>query len=158
MNDEEFDQFLQDSVDELERQQESLKETYGLGTWAAFAYDLPTGLLTFKDAAGTVQVECDTIPIATYATRSSSWQWAWANKSMPPGVQQKAHPLQELAELTGLEIFSNSTAEVDESMAWELAAMACRHLKAQGCYHMPAGAQGQIIVFVALTDVRSLKS
>ena len=49
------------------------------------------------------------------------------------------------------------TIEIDEDMAWELTAMSVSHLGAKGCYHMSAGMDGHLNVFVALMDVRSEK-
>lgn len=57
----------------------------------------------------------------------------------------------------GFDVFKEPTIEIDEDMAWELTAMSVSHLDAKGCYHMSAGTDGHLNVFVALMDVRSGK-
>lgn len=63
----------------------------------------------------------------------------------------------KLPVLTGMDVFKMPMIEVDESMVWQLAAMCVSHLDAKGCYHMSAGSDGQLNVFVALMDVESVK-
>lgn len=157
MTDEEFDLFIEESTNELERKQKSLEKSYRLGKWDEYFYDAPSGALQFKDKQGTVQVRADTIPLGSYSTTSGTWQWAWANKSMPAAVRTQAEELKKLFQRTGVDGFEMPTLEVDESMVWELAAMSVSHLGAKGCYHMSAGADGHLNVFVALMDVRSEK-
>lgn len=153
MNDEEFDQFMQEAMDGLERKQKSLEKTYRLGKWDEFFYDAPSGELQFKDTAGAVRVRADTVPLGSYSSNSGTWQWAWANKSTPDAPREKAEELKKLFELTGMDVFQMPTIEVEESMVWEIAAMCVSHLEAMGCYHMPAGKDGHLAVFVALMDV-----
>lgn len=157
MNDEEFDVFVQESTDELDRKQKSLEKSHRLGKWAEYFYDTPSGELQFKDKSGKVQVRADTFPLGSYSTNSSTWQWAWANKSTPADVRKRAEELKKLFKLTGMEVFKMPTIEVDDSMVWQLAAMCVSHLDAKGCYHMSAGADGHLNVFVALIDVQAVK-
>ena len=157
MNDEEFDLFVQEATDELTDKQKSLEKSYRLGKWADYFYDAPSGELQFKDKSGKVQVRADTVPLGSYSSKSGTWQWAWANKSMPADVRKQAEELKKLFKLTGMEVFKMPAIEVDESMVWELAAMSVSHIDAKGCYHMSAGADGHLNVFVALIDVQSVK-
>lgn len=157
MTDEEFDLFVQEVTGELTRKQKLLEKSYRLGKWADYFYDAPSGELQFKDKSGKVQVRADTVPLGSYSSKTGTWQWAWANKSTPAGVRKQAEELKKLVKLTGMDVFKMPTLEVDESMVWELAAMSVSHLDAKGCYHMSAGADGHLNVFVALVDVQSAK-
>lgn len=157
MNDEEFDLFVQEATDELDRKQKSLEKKFRLGKWADFAYDAATCKLQFKDKAAVVQVRADTVELGSYSVTSGTWQWAWANKSLPAGVRKKTEELKKLFKLTGMDVFKMPMIEVDESMVWQFAAMCVSHLDAMGCYHMPAGSDGQLNVFVALVNVESVK-
>jgi hypothetical protein len=157
MTDEEFDLFVEESTKELNRKQKSLVKTYRLGKWDEYFYDTPSGELQFKDNKGAVQVRADTVPLGSYSTTSGTWQWAWANKSTPTAVRKQAEELKKLFKRTGIDVFKMPAIEIDEPMVWELAAMSVSHLGAKGCYHMAAGADGHLNVFVALMDVRSEK-
>ena len=44
--------------------------------------------------------------------------------------------------------------KADESMAWELTAVAVKHLGAKGCYRAPSG--GGLYTFLAITDIRKM--
>jgi hypothetical protein len=149
--------FVQEATDELDGKQKLLEKKYRLGKWAEFAYDAKTGELQFKDKAATVQVRADTVQLGSYSAKDGIWQWTWANKSMPAGVRKKSEELKKLFKLTGMDVFKMPKIEVDESMVWQLAAMCVSHLDAKGCYHMSAGSDGQLHVFVALIGVESVK-
>lgn len=153
MNDEEFDQFVQESIAELEKKQKSLTKTYRLGKWAAYSFDAPTGQLQFKDKSGTVQVRADTWPLGSFSAKSNTWQWAWANESTPVAVRKRAEKLKELYKLTRMDVFKMPTIEIDEAMAWELVAMCVRHLDAKGSYALPDSSVGKLIIFVAIGDI-----
>ena len=157
MNDEEFDQFVQEANEELERKQKSLTKTYRLGKWAAYSFDAPTGQLQFKDKSGEVQVQADALQLGSFSAKSKTWQWAWANKSTPAAVRKKAEKLKELYKLTGMEVFKMPTIEVDEAMVGELVAMCVSHLDAKGSYAMPDSSVGKLTVFVAIHDIGKAK-
>ena len=61
--------------------------------------------------------------------------------------------VRELFDLTGIEIFRKESFRTDEEMAWELAAMAVRHLNARGCYRGPSR---HLLVFLAIDEIRSV--
>lgn len=157
MTDEEFDQFVQQAYEEWEQKQDALTKSHRLGKWDEFAYDVPSGLLQFKDGAGKVKVEADTIPLGSFSTKSSTWQWAWANQSYPPPVRKKAQKLKELYKRTGMDVFKMETIEIEDAMAWQLVAMCVDHFKALGSYAMPAGPAGRITVFVSIQEIRTIR-
>jgi len=153
MNDEEFDQFVQEAHEKWDAKQDALTKSFGLGKWTDYAYDAVTGELRFKDNAGKVTVHAKTVPLGSFSSKSSTWQWAWANKSTPPAVRKEAEQLKELYKFTGMDVFKMPTIEIDESMAWELVAMCVSHLDARGSYSMPAGQDGKLRVFVAIEKI-----
>lgn len=156
MNDDEFEQFVQDASEELEQKQDALTKQYRLGKWEDFLYDAPSGRLQFKDKSGTVKVQAETISLGSHSKKSDTWQWAWANKSLPAGVRKQAEEVKQLFKLTGMDVFKQPTIEIDEGMAWELVAMCVKHLAAQGCYSMPADPTGVLRVFVAIREVAKI--
>jgi hypothetical protein len=121
-----------------------------LGKWEDYSWNGENGVLKYMDKAGKLQVQADTVPLGSFFTKSGTWQWAWANKSLPPAVRKMAEKVKELYKFTGIDVFKTTTIEIDESMAWELVAMCVSHLDAKGSYAMPAG---QLLVFVAIVEV-----
>lgn len=137
MTDDEFEEFLGVALDELAAKQQQLMESYELGSYASFWFDQEQGSLDFRDAGGATQLRATVIPVGSWSPGSDTWMWAWANESLLPPLREQSKPLQELACVTGLDVFENRGGSADEKMAWELTAMAVRHLKARGAYRAP---------------------
>ena len=88
---------------------------------------------------------------------SSTWLWAWANVTTLPRQREKAAKLKELGGLTGFALFDDAdTFEVDEPMAWELAAVSVKHLGARGCYRAPSS-DGSNFGFLALINLQTVQ-
>lgn len=150
MTDDEFDTFVEQAVEQLQRKQDQLTESNRLGTYPDFWFQQETGTLQFKESDGTVALEATIIPIGSFSTRSMTWQWSWANQSVIGPLREKAESLKGLFDLTGINIFQTPTFEADEEMAWELAAMSVRYLESLGCYRMP---MDHLMVFVAIETI-----
>jgi len=154
MSDAEFEAFLSTANRELHDKQERLKTQYGLGSYRRWWYEQATGKLQFFDADDALALQADIIHIGSFSAKSKAWQWAWSNTSIMPWWRQHSERLKELANLTGLELFAQERAFVLESpgMAWELAAIAVKHLDALGCYRAPHPASG-VAAFFAITSL-----
>lgn len=155
MTDDEFDQFLIQAKAELDRKQHALEQNHQLGGYAQWAFEQHEGRLQFLDAHGAIKVSADVILIGSFVAASSSWRWAWANETILPNLRAQSAVLKALAQHTGMDLFAqHQTFAIDgEGMAWELAAMAVKHLGALGCYRGPS-ANGQVAVFFAMMAVR----
>lgn len=153
MTDEEFEEFLDVALDELDHKQDALKASVGLGRYSRSWFDQPHGTLEFRDAAGTLKVVARVIPVGSHSRRSGTWTWAWANDILLPAMKQAAEPLRELVTVTGLKAFADGTIPVeDDEMAWELTAIAIRHLGAIGAHKAPGQASD---LYLAITAVES---
>ncbi|MBW4622104.1 MAG: hypothetical protein KME17_22470 [Cyanosarcina radialis HA8281-LM2] len=152
MNDNEFECFLAQCLEELEQKQSYLMDEFGIGKYERFDIDLQRSIIEFKENS-VVKIVASITPVGSYSTNNPSWMWSWANPSIPQVLQKKSEKIKELAELTGLEIFNAKIFPVDEEMAWEIAAMACHHLKSMGCYRAPSG---KICFFAAIDNVKTL--
>lgn len=138
MTENEFDTLLASCMAELDRRQAVLEAQYNVSKMNRWSLDHHSGLLDFFDAAGIHRLRFPTTPIGTWASRQETWKWAWANTHIDADWRHKAAPLKALAAQTDFELFQEAdTLAADESMAWELTAIAVRHLGAQGCYRAP---------------------
>jgi len=152
MTDEEFDTFVEQAIDQLQRKQDKLIESNRLETYPDYWFQQDTGTLQFKKADGTVGVEASIIPIGSFSTRSQTWQWAWANQSIIAPLREKAKSLKGLLDLTGMDVFQKPTVEADEDMAVDLAAMSVLYLESLGSYRIPMP-EHQLLVFVAVETI-----
>lgn len=151
MTDEEFEKYLQESMDEMEEKQENLKKRYRIGHLERFEVDYEVSELSFFDR-GKKKVTAKIIPVASHVPEKRNLQWGWANKKFPQEVREKAAVTKQLRELTGFELFTNERVECDEDMAWEINAMACKFMGAIGIYRIP---HGSVNMYVVLTEASS---
>lgn len=77
--------------------------------------------------------------------------WGWANNSLIPARRERASALKALADQTGEGLFARPGLFPikDEPMAWDLSAIAVRHLGALGVFR----AHGRFIAFLAIMSV-----
>ena len=127
--------FVERCVAKLLEKQDALTAR-GVGSYERFEVDLEHGKLRFFDGEQ-LALEADVTPIGTHVSDRESWQWAWANKSLPSEVRERASKLKELALATDDAAFNERTLEIDEEQTWRLVAMACEHLGALGTYACP---------------------
>jgi hypothetical protein len=157
LNDQEFQAFTKNAMAELQAKQQSLQDDFNLGEWPRWALDQETELLQFFDENDRVALEGSFMHIGSYSPKSESWKWAWSNQSVSPTLREKALPLKQLKAITGFELFEfEGTFEVDEYMAWELAAMAVQLLGAVGCYRAPSADDGPTS-FLAIKELRNVQ-
>ena len=128
MTDAEFDAFVESSSAALQQKQEKLKRDYGIGAYTSWSYDGNDGRLCFSDDTGRLAVRAETVQIGSFAIQANTWKWAWSNASIPAAQREQSHALTGLFDRTGYEVFRNEACEVDEQMAWQIAAMAAEHL------------------------------
>jgi hypothetical protein len=153
MTDQEFQDFICRTGDELDAKQDLLSKSFGLGQFSKFWFDQPSGKLQFKNDTGGVEVEAVVTPIGSFSRKDATWQWAWANKSILEPLRFKAEKLKELTALTEIESFKLPALNSNEEMAWEMAAMAVHVLGSVGCYKMPAG---ELEVFVGIDSIKRI--
>lgn len=146
MTAEEFDSFLGESLDELEAKQNSLQSRFNLGEHNRFVIDYEACTLTFFENEAP-RAEAVILPVSTHVPSKQSLRWSWANGSLPLEARRLASQVKELLDVTGFEVFANETVECDESMAWEMTAMACKVLAAEGAYRVPhAGLHAHVLL------------
>jgi hypothetical protein len=138
MTDEQFDKFLDECYDNLEKKQAKLLEEYGISNFDEYWYDQEESILQFK-TNNRMELEFNIIFIGSWTKNSNSWMWSWANNSTTDNVKVRSRRIKELQEVTGAEIFTCPCFECDEYMAQELVAFAVEHLNAKGMYISPNG-------------------
>ncbi|BDA73358.1 hypothetical protein RIVM261_036310 [Rivularia sp. IAM M-261] len=152
MNKDEFAIFFEESIDNLQRKQEDLKDKYAFGSFPKYCFDQEIGTLQFQDDQDQVQVEALVTPIGSFSYKSETWQWSWANSSILERLRVKSERIKELYTFTGAPIFEASIVKVNEEQAWELSAMAVEYLKSLGCYSMPYEGR-QLRNFVSIDEI-----
>lgn len=154
MNDQEFELFLAKATNELKEKQAHLTTAYGFGTHKRWMFENDKAKLQFFDQDDQLVIEADIIDIGSYSPAANTWKWAWAYDSINPVLKIDSLRVKELEEITDLIIFGQQEPiEADEYLAWELAAMAVKHLNAMGCYRAFSSARN-VNMFFAITEVK----
>ncbi len=141
MDEQTFDAYVEEAYAWLLDRQAELEERYHIGTghYDDFWYEQHVGYLQFL-IEDTVEIEFPIIFIGSWNNQRESYMWSWANEYTIQERRDEGLPLRELADITGKSIFTyESPFDCDEQMAWQLAAMAARHLGAIGVYRAPEG-------------------
>ena len=150
MTDNEFDNFVDNCYQELKTKQSLLFSEYNLGKYDEYWYDQTTESIQFK-TAGNVELEFIILPIGSWSSKSNTWAWAWANKSITDELKSQSIKIKDLANYTGYGIFEKEAFEADEFMAHELTSMAVHHLGALGMYIVPSN---NLKLFLALVRLK----
>ncbi|HSI53677.1 MAG TPA: hypothetical protein VK981_06865 [Ramlibacter sp.] len=157
MTEDEFNAFVNLTMEAFRVMQEDLQAKRGFGVHARWALDPDAGKLELFDQAGRLVVAADVIDIGTYTPDSNTWKWAWANKAVPAEIRARGRELKELAAITGKKLFEadGSFPIGGEPMAWELAALSVRHLRGLGVYKAvsPSPSTAQFLAVTRVTQV-----
>jgi len=154
MNDDEFEFFLTSANAELKEKQTHLTETYGFGSHKRWMFENDKGKLQFFNQDDQLVIEADIINIGSFSPSASTWKWAWAYESINVELKADSMRIKELEDITDLVVFGEQEPfEADEYLAWELAAMAVKHLDAMGCYRAFSSARN-VSMFFAITAIK----
>ncbi|SIO34956.1 DUF6882 domain-containing protein [Paraburkholderia phenazinium] len=149
MKNEEFDAFLERSLAELRDKQTVLSSSFGIGSRERFVVDFSSTLLTFFDGEAPA-VEASILPVGTHSLDKQRFRWSWSDEGLPMDVQDASRKTQSLYNLTGFEVFRQATIPCDETMAWEIAAMSCSALAADGIYRIPNGSNQYYVLLLSV--------
>lgn len=152
MTDEQFDVFLDKCYRELEEKQERMFSEFNIGVYEEYWFDQLTRTLQFINH-NKVEVEFYILCIGTWAHQKNTWMWGWANNSFTEEIRQEAERLKGLRKITDYELFEKEGFDCDETMAYELTAIALNHLNAMGMYKIP-GERSHL--FVSLMEKKLL--
>ncbi|MFP4830086.1 DUF6882 domain-containing protein [Paraburkholderia sp. BR10879] len=149
VKDEEFDAFVERTLAELRTKQTVLSDSFGIGGNERFVVDFSSCLLTFF-VGETPTAEASILPLGTHSLDKQRFRWSWADEGLPMDVRDASRKTQALYDLTGLEIFKQATIQCDQTMAWEIAALSCSVLAADGAYRIPNGSNQHYVLILSV--------
>lgn len=144
----EFEQFMQLCHSEVFEKQRHLAEFYHINKYKTYSFSQPKKQLILKDEDE--QIAFKVVCIGSWREENRSWVWAWSNENITEEMRKEAKVLQELVEVTKMNVFMQGGFECEEAVAKDLAFMSVHHLKAKGIYRIEV--EGSFL-FLALMDV-----
>ena len=136
MTEKEMWEFVDKCYDELEKKQKIFSEKYNINSYKDFWWEQKRRILQFKNG-DVVGLEFKIVFVGTWVFNKNEWLWGWANNSHTDLIKKEASKIKKLYDLTGYDVFLNEFVEADETMAYELTAMAVHQLNAIGIYKSP---------------------
>jgi hypothetical protein len=149
MKDEEFDAFLERAQAELHAKQTVLSDSFGIGGNERFIVDFSSCLLTFFVGEAPT-AEASILPLGTHSLDKQRFRWSWSDEGLPMDVRAASKKTQALYDLTSFEIFKQATFHCDHTMAWEIAALSCAVLSADGAYRIPNGSNQYYVLILSV--------
>ena len=136
-DDEVFHDLICSSFRYLESKQEGFLKKYKAGEHDRWDWYQETGKLIFTHD-GKPQVEADIHFFGTFSTKSDTWMWAWANKSIDEKVKASSRNVKEMGEELGLKELVAGRWTATEVDGWEMTAVLAKYLNAIGSYRTPS--------------------
>ena len=150
MTDEQFQEYLHESVHQLIDLNDKYSEEYKIGDYEHWAYDLETASLTFSNN-NVPHVVAEIQAAGSVANNSKSWLWGWANNSLPEHVTDSLVDVKAFGERHNILKLTESYWEAEEEDGWEMAAVANRIIGGKGVYRCP---DEKGFLFLILTQIR----
>jgi hypothetical protein len=152
MPEKELVEFRQSSNWFMRERMERNQKEFKLDAYRHFAWDAWRGELVFS-SCGVPRVVARIQVVGTLAAKSKVWTWAWAKPDLLPPVRQAVLRVRQFGEERGILALIQSKWSANEAEAWQMTAITCRLIDAQGAFMSP-GPEGA--TFMVFTDIRSV--
>jgi len=146
---EQYEEFVRDSYDYLNKVQEATKRDFALGSYERYDWDQRKGTLTFSDN-GMPKVIAQVAFVGSISKRTKTWLWSWDNDSILPSVKEHIAEVRRFGELHGLRELTIPKWDAAEEDGWAMTAVTARILQAKGAYRSPDDNGFTFLVFTSL--------
>jgi hypothetical protein len=140
---------LSDAVTYLRERQDQLYSRYNLGSYPRYDWNQDTGQLIFSDG-GRARVIADIQFVGSISTRSDTWLWAWANRSILESVKQGVRQVRAYGNEHRYLKLASACWTAEEADGWDMTAITAYLIDAAGAYRSP---DDRGFSFVAITGV-----
>jgi len=153
MEQEKLQQHIRQCREELDRKQALLKRS-GFDIFDPYTYrnDFQTEEITILKNE-TVVSTASIIPVACFNHDEKTWMWLWGKYLFPKNLREKSLKLQELHNITGMDIFSDEFPKIKEEMIWDILALCANHLNSEGILPWPMNNTGHVTYYYALSNI-----
>lgn len=135
----EADAFLAAATTEFNEKQALLSSQWGFDRCAQWGFDQYTGVLELTSADGS-RVIADAQILGSHSSRDGSWEWAWNNPNVEPGVARASHAVKALGSRFGIPYLVQGIIPADQPMFVSyLCAIGIKATDSDGIFQGPAG-------------------
>jgi hypothetical protein len=149
-NGDEFERLLGEALPFLEERQSRLREEFHIGSWERYDWYQETGQLVFSHG-GRARVIADIVFVGSLSTKSNTWLWSWANRSVLEPVKSNMRAVREYGVKHRLLKVAGALWSATEEDGWEMTAIAALLLNAVGAYRTPSDSS---FTYMVMTGVK----
>jgi hypothetical protein len=140
----------------MRAQMEKLQKEFHLDAFGQYAWHPWRGELVFS-SGGVPKIVARIQVAGSLSTRNQSWTWAWAKSDLLPPVQQAALQVRRFGEERAVLSLIQPRWAAKEADAWQMTAIACKLIGAQGAFKCPAQDGATFLVLDGVRDVSDRK-
>lgn len=145
-----FKGLTSDAVAYLQERQDQLSAKYDLVRFERYDWNQETSQLIFSED-GQARVVADIQCVGSISTRSGTWLWSWANRSIPESMKHGVRDVRAYGETHRYLKLASAAWAAEEAEGWEMTAITAYLIGAAGAYRAPGDRN---FSFLAITDVR----
>jgi hypothetical protein len=133
-----LEHYIKSSLDNMKQKQEVMLKTYNFGRKNNQFIFFPNHkkFYLFDKVKGEAFFEAQFQIIGTFASKSSTWRFAWANRYVPNELKRTSLRLKEFGESNNLDIFSQPKVQ-DSELGVLFTAIGMKLSNAKGYYIVP---------------------
>lgn len=147
MNNQQFREHIDIVMSWLEERQRCFQEEHPLEGAQFLGFDQHQGTLLFK--RDEEELVFSYVLIGSWSQAKQTFMWGWGNQTVEEERRKDSARLQDLEEMTDLDLFSKPVFVADPDMLREMVAIAAHHLEVKGIYRMN---QKDLHVFFGITS------
>ena len=129
--------------------QETLERDFQLSEYERWNISQETGELVFT-SPDKPDLVAEVVFVGSFAFRSETWLWAWANESVNESLTRKLAPIRKLGEERGFRLLTEPGWTSTQEQGWDMAAVTNYLLRAKGVYR-PTSERS--VLWVVVTDI-----
>jgi hypothetical protein len=150
--------FIQAARERYELEASRLRTEWQLDQAASMNADLATGVATYQFADGR-SVVADLYVLGSWSRSAQSWEWAWNNPNVPAALKHGADRVRDIGQEIGIAEMTSGfvPAPTVDTGTW-MAALAAKALETGGVVPLPPEADADVVLFVALQNLRLVQT
>ncbi len=133
-----IDDFIEDYINKLEDQNNSISKIYGIGNYERWDFDQETAEIIFSEN-GNKKLVANVSFIGSYSANSESWMWGWGNDSLLPHLTKEIEKVRKFGEKNDIELLTDRAWSATEEAGWAMAAVAFHIIGGKGVYRGVSG-------------------
>lgn len=127
-----YSEYVTESFEKLQENQEELYKKYDLNSYANWFYDQASGLLTFSDEDNELNFRY--YEVGTYSKVTKTWKWSWDNEYTLKKVKEKLEMVKEFGQKNNFKKLTQGLFDSDEDEGWDFTSISSNLLNGIGAY------------------------